>query len=50
MQKRLPEIMLQKQDSDVEENVDGGGDSETNLDAESNHDADNRNEDGEVEN
>ena len=49
MQKRLPEIMLQKQDSDVEENVDGGGDSETNLDAESNNDAD-RDEDGEVEN
>ena len=49
MQKRLPEIMLQKQDSDVEENVDGGGDSETNLDAESNHDAD-RDEEEEVEN
>ena len=50
MQKRLPEIMLQKPDTDVEENEDGGGDSETNLDAESNHDADNRNEDGDVEN
>jgi len=51
MQKRLPEIMLQKPDTDGEEDKDGEGDSEANPDAaaESNHDEDPNEEDAEVE-
>ena len=49
MQKKLPEIMLQKPDTDEDEDEVGGGDSEVNPDAaESNDDVD-RNEDAHAE-
>ena len=60
MQKRLPDIMLQKPDTDGDEEEDGGGDSEANPDSganpeseanpdeAANYDVD-RNEDAEVE-
>ena len=49
MQKKLPEIMQQKPDTDVHEDEVGGRDSEANPDAaEPNYDGD-RNEDAQVE-
>ena len=47
MQKKLPEIMLQKPDTDGGEDEVGDGDPEANPEAESNHEVD-RNEAAQV--
>ena len=49
MQKKLPEIMLQKPDTYEDEDKVGGGDSEANPEAEEPNEDVNRNEDAHVE-